>query len=101
MRDEFGTFGRGDRRAPIAAALGPNRALRKQYEAALAHAQTLAAQAIRSGDARVAAASSRSIVVLLSYLLASLVIGLGVAYWLVRTVANPVARLVAILGPAR
>jgi methyl-accepting chemotaxis protein len=101
VRHEFDTFGRGDRRSPIAAALGPNRALRKHYEAELAQAQTLAAQAIRSGDASVAAASSRSIIVLLAYLVASLAIGLGVAYWMVRTIATPLARLLSILGPAR
>jgi methyl-accepting chemotaxis protein len=95
---EFRGFSAGDRRAPITASLGPGRALRKRYEAALTRAQTLGARAIRSGDASVAAASSRSIAILITYLLASLVIGLAVAYWLVRSIANPVARLVAILG---
>jgi hypothetical protein len=30
----------------------------------------------------------------------ALVIGVGIAYWLVRSIAVPVARLVAILGRA-
>jgi methyl-accepting chemotaxis protein len=95
---EFTAFGTGNRQAPISASFGPDRALRKRYEVALANAQTLGARAIRSGDASVAAASSRSIIILLTYLLASLIIGIAVAYWLVRSIANPVARLVAILG---
>lgn len=98
VRREFGGFSRGDRRGPIAASLGPDRALRKRYEAALGRAQTLGAHAIRSGDASVAAASSRSVLILLGYLLISLVIGVAVAYWIVRSIANPVARLVAIFG---
>lgn len=101
VRQEFASFSQGDRQGPITAALGPDRALRKRYEAALARAQTLGMQAIRSGDASVASASSRSIIILLTYLLASLVIGAGVAYWLVRTIANPVAHLLAVLGPSR
>jgi methyl-accepting chemotaxis protein len=99
VRQEFGSYSRGDRQGPITASLGPHRALRKRYEAAFARAQTLGIQAIRSGDASVAAASSRSIVILLTYLLASLVIGAGLAYWLVRTIANPVAHLLAVLAP--
>jgi methyl-accepting chemotaxis protein len=95
---EFRGFSEGNRQAPITASLGPDRALRKRYELALARAQLLGARAIRSGDASVAAASSRSIIILLGYLLASVLIGVAVAYWLVRTIANPVARLVAILG---
>jgi CHASE3 domain sensor protein len=98
VRREFGGFTRGHRQGPITASLGPDRALRKRYEAALARAQTLGARAIRSGDASVAAASSRSIAILVAYLLASLVVGVGVAYWLVRSIANPVSRLVAIFG---
>jgi methyl-accepting chemotaxis protein len=100
VRQEFATFQSGDRRGPITASLGPDRALRKRYEASLARAQLLATRAIRSMEASVAAASSRSIAILLIYLLAALVIGAGVAYWLVRSIANPVARLVAILGPS-
>jgi hypothetical protein len=98
VRREFAGFARGDRHGPIATSLGPGRALRKRYEAALAGAQALGAGAIRSGDAAVAAESSRSIAILLSYLLVGLLVGLGVGYWLVRTVANPVARLLAIFA---
>jgi hypothetical protein len=98
VQREFSGFSEGERRAPIAASLGPDRAVRKSYEATLARAQLLGARAIRSGDTSVASASSRSIVILLGYLVASLVIGVAVAYWLVRSIANPVARLVGILG---
>lgn len=98
VRREFESFSRGDRQELITASLGPDRALRKRYEAVLARAQTLGAHAVNSGDASVAAASSRSIVILLTYLLASLIIGAAVAYWLVRSIANPVARLAAIFS---
>ena len=46
----------------------------------------------------VAAASSRSVWILVASLLMALVIGVGVASWLVRSIAMPVARLTAILG---
>ena len=98
VRREFIAFSQGERRGPISASLGPDRALRKRYEAALVRAQTLGARAIRSGDASVAEASSRSIIILIAYLLGSLVIGVGVAYWLIRSIATPVARLLAILA---
>jgi methyl-accepting chemotaxis protein len=98
VRREFARYQTGHRRGPISASLGPDRALRKRYEAALAQAQTLGDSAIRSADVSVAAASSRSITILLACLLVALVIGVGIAYWLVRSVAVPVARLVEILS---
>jgi methyl-accepting chemotaxis protein len=98
VRREFATSRTGDRRGATAASLGPNRALRKRYEAALGRAQALGAGAIRSEEASVTAASGRSIAIVLACLLATLVIGVAVAYWLVRSIAVPVARLVTILG---
>jgi methyl-accepting chemotaxis protein len=98
VRAEFAAFQSGNRRGPIGASLGPDRALRKRYEAALARAQALGDGAIRSADASVAAASSRSITILLACLLGALGVGVGIAYWLVRSIAVPVARLLAILG---
>jgi len=47
VRREFAAFRSGDRRGPTAASLGPNRALRKRYEAARARAQALGIGAIR------------------------------------------------------
>ena len=99
VRREFAVFRSGDQRGPISASLTQDRALRKRYEGALARAQALGDSAIRSADASVATASSHSITILLACLLGALIIGVGIAYWLVRSIAVPVARLLAIVGP--
>jgi hypothetical protein len=72
--------------------------LRKRYEAALQRAPSLGADSIRSADASLAAASSRSVGILLGCLAVMLVIGLAVAYWLSRSLAVPLANLLALLG---
>jgi methyl-accepting chemotaxis protein len=100
VRGEFAASQTTGRRGSITASVGPDRALRKRYEAALARAQALGDGAIRSGDQSVEAASSRSITILLVCLLVALTIGVGIAYWLVRSIAVPVARLVAIFSVA-
>jgi methyl-accepting chemotaxis protein len=99
VRREFAIFRGGNQHGPISASLGQDRGLRKRYEAALARAQALGDSAIRSADASVATASSHSITILLACLLGALIIGVGIAYWLVRSIAVPVARLLAIFDP--
>jgi hypothetical protein len=98
VHSEFVTFWAGDHHGAVTASLGPDRALRKTYERSLARAQALGASSIRSARSSVAAASSRSVTILVACLLAALTIGIGVAFWLVRSIARPVARLVAIVG---
>jgi methyl-accepting chemotaxis protein len=98
MCGEVATFQAEDRRGAIAASLGPDRALQKSYERSLANAQTLGAHSIQSATSSVAAASSRSVWILVACLLVALAIVVGVASWLVRSIAMPVARLTAILG---
>jgi methyl-accepting chemotaxis protein len=98
IRREFAAYRAGDRSGSITASLGPHRALRKRYEAALSRAQALSAEAIRSADASVATASSRSIAILLTCLGLALVTSLGVGYWLVRSIAVPVSRLLSLLA---
>jgi methyl-accepting chemotaxis protein len=98
VHGEFAAFQTGDRQGAITASLGPDRALRKTYEQSLARAQALGASSIRSARSSVAAASSRSVMILVACLLVGLTIGVGVAFWLVRSIAMPVSRLVAILG---
>jgi len=98
VHGEFATFRAGDHRGAVTASLGPDRALRKTYEQSLARAQALGASSIQSARSSVAAASSRSVTILVACLLAALTIGSGVALWLVRSIARPVARLVAIVG---
>jgi hypothetical protein len=98
VHGEFVTFGAGDHHGAVTASLGPDRALRKTYERSLARAQALGASSIQSARSSVAAASSRSVTILVACLLVALAIGVGVAFWLVRSIAMPVARLVAIVG---
>jgi methyl-accepting chemotaxis protein len=98
VHSEFAAFQSGDHQGAITASLGPDRALRKTYEQSLARAQALGASSIQSARNSVAAASSRSVTILVACLLVALTIGVGVAFWLVRSIALPVSRLVAILG---
>ncbi len=98
VHGEFVTFPAGDHHGAVTASLGSDRALRKTYEQSLARAQALGASSIQSARSSVAAASSRSVTILVACLLVALTIGVGVAFWLVRSIAMPVSRLVAILG---
>src|SRR6266487_1577059 len=98
VHGEFAAFQTGDHQGAITASLGPDRALRKTYEQSLARAQALGASSIQAARSSVAAASSRSVTILVACLLVALTIGVGVAFWLVRSIAMPVSRLVAILG---
>jgi methyl-accepting chemotaxis protein len=98
IRGEFATFRAGDRQSAIVASIGPDRALRKTYEGSLARAQTLGVNSIQSARNSVAAALSRSVWTILACLLVALVIGVGVSFWLVRSIALPVYRLTAFFG---
>jgi methyl-accepting chemotaxis protein len=98
VHGEFAAFQTRGHQGAITASLGPDRALRKTYEQSLARAQALGASSIQSARSSVAAASSRSVTILVACLLVALTIGIGVAFWLVRSIAMPVSRLVAILG---
>ena len=93
----FTQFRSGDRAAAVAASVGPNRTLRKTYETALAHAQSAASSAEASAETSFARQSNRSIVILLIGLGVALAIALPLAFWLVRSVALPVFRIVSIL----
>jgi methyl-accepting chemotaxis protein len=97
--DEFAMFEAGDRQGAITASLGPDRELRKIYEQSLGKAQTLAESSIKSAADSVTAASSRSVWILVACLLVALVVGLGVAWWLMRTIATPLFRLMDLLRP--
>jgi hypothetical protein len=78
---EFAAYQAVGRTGPVAASLGPSRALRKRYESALSRAQALGADAIR--DASIAAASSRSIAIRLTCLILAVFMSIAVGYWLV------------------
>jgi len=96
---EFATFRSGNHQQAITASLGPDRDLRKDYEQALTDAQAIGEGSIRSASSSLHAAATRSIAILVACLISALVIGLCVAYWLMRTVALPLLRLVALLAP--
>jgi methyl-accepting chemotaxis protein len=98
VHGEFEAFQDGDRQGAIAASLGPGRAMRKAYEASLTSAQTLGASSIQSARSSFAVALSRSLWIIVACLLVALAIGVGVSYWLVRSIAMPVYRLAALLG---
>jgi methyl-accepting chemotaxis protein len=75
IASEFAGFRASDRASTVATSLGTTRALRKHYEADLARAQRVAADAIRSTDASVSATSSRTIAVLLACIVLAAIAG--------------------------
>ena len=97
VHEEFAAFRAGDRDRAVAASAGGDRALRKSYEQALADAQTQADSSIRAASSAVAAAYLRSVWALAGGLLVVLAIGGAVAWWLVRTIATPLFRLMDML----
>jgi methyl-accepting chemotaxis protein len=97
VQTQFKTFQRGNRQKATRAALGPSRALRKDYEASLAEAQAVARIAIQLR--RNSFASSGWVLILLATLFAVLAISLVATIWLVRTL-NAVADAEEIGDPA-
>lgn len=97
VREEFAAFRAGDHEHAIAASVGTDRELRKDYEQALADAQALADSSIHSASSAVAAAYLRSEWILAAGLVLVLAIGGGIAYWLIRSIATPLFRLMNLL----
>lgn len=95
---ELATFQRGNHQAAVRASLGSTRALRKNYEASLARAGALGHRAIEAATSSMWASSSRSVAILLVYLLVALVAGLGVMLWIVRTILRPAHTLLRLLA---
>ena len=79
---EFATFQTGDHDGAVSMSLGRSRALRKAYESSLAAASSLAAGGIEAARTSVTATSSRSVTILLVYLVGALVVGFGIAMWI-------------------
>jgi methyl-accepting chemotaxis protein len=82
LEKEIATFKAGDRAAARRSALGPGRALRKQYEASFAEAQSVAKLAIQ--QRRNSLASSGWAIILLASLLIAAALGAAVTFWLFR-----------------
>ncbi|HZD37802.1 MAG TPA: hypothetical protein VE664_04105 [Actinomycetes bacterium] len=97
-RDRTHQSGRGLRYVnAVVASMGADRALRTSYEQTLARAQSMGARSMESARTSDAAASSRSVRILLACFLVALAIGSAMAVWLVRSIAMPVSRLMAVL----
>jgi methyl-accepting chemotaxis protein len=99
VQQGFATFQSGQPASAISASVGPNRALRKTYEDALSRAQTLATSSSRSAENSFDSHSRRSVQILLVCLIIGLAVGVRIAFWLVRSIALPVYRLISILQP--
>jgi len=99
VRAEFDGYLAGDRTDAVTSALGANRDTRKEYEQALAQAQALGDRAIATAQQSVNRTSNWSIAILAAIVVIGIVIGIAVIAWLMRTIALPVYRLVALLTP--
>ena len=95
---EFANFQEGNRHGAISASLEADRQLRLAYEESLTAAHALGATSLEAKKSSVAAQSTRGLRILLGCSLGGLAIGGAVAYWLVRSIASPIAGLAARLG---
>ena len=89
LNRDIAEFRRGSHEQAIAGSLGPTRELRKTYEQSLAHAYTLGIRSIDSATDSLSSSASRSVTALLTYLAFALVLGIGVALWVVRAILRP------------
>ena len=99
VRAEFVNFRAGDRSGAVTASMGADRALRKEYEQALAQAQALGDQSVAQARHSATEASTSSMAILIGLLVVAVAIGLAIVAWLMRTIALPVFRLVSMLAP--
>jgi methyl-accepting chemotaxis protein len=97
LQRQLKLFQSGDRQSATKASLGRGRALRKDYEASLVHAQDVAARAIESR--RNSFASSSWIFILLVCVLLVIAAGVGIALWLMRALEPRVEEPEAVGAP--
>jgi methyl-accepting chemotaxis protein len=100
VRSHLALYDAGDKKAATEQALGPGRELRKQYETSLARAQELADSTVASTTRSVAAASERSVAILLALLVVALGAGFAVAAWLMHTIVRPAYTLLGRFSDA-
>lgn len=93
----FATYRAGNTQQAIAASVGPDRALRKHYEESLARAQNLGQSSLQSATNGLSGDTTRSVAILLGCLLAALVTGAAIAYWLLRQISAPIFQLAVLL----
>jgi methyl-accepting chemotaxis protein len=100
-RREFSAFVAGHRNAAVANSLGPDRLIRKRYEASLAKARQLGQDAIRGRETSYAGSSRRAVTLLVVCLLATLAVGLTVTVWVVRKILQPVYAVLRLFADLR
>jgi methyl-accepting chemotaxis protein len=100
LETELAAYQAGDEEAAVEMSLGLSRTQRKAYEGWLADAKSLGVAAFQDATASVSDASSRSVMILLAYLVAAVAVAVAIALWVVRTVLRPAYTLVRLLADA-
>ena len=85
LHEETAIWEQGDRERAVEISLSSTRAIRKDYEKSLAHAQDLGVNAIQSGRSEVSDSATRSLAIMLGYLVAALAVGVALVAWIVWT----------------
>jgi methyl-accepting chemotaxis protein len=98
-RTEFATYRAGNRQAAIAASVGPDRELRKQYEGSLQRTRSLGQSSLQSATNWLPGSATRAVAILIGCLLVALVAGVFIAFWLLRQISLPIFKLAAMLTP--
>jgi hypothetical protein len=81
LYSDIAAYRRGSQDQAIQASLGSTRQLCKTCERSLADAYALGARSIESATSSLSSSASRSVTILLVYLVIALLIGLGVTMW--------------------
>jgi methyl-accepting chemotaxis protein len=89
LHGDIAAYRRGEREEAVVASLGPTRQLRKTYEESLADTYALGVRSIESANDSLSTSATRSVTALLTYLAVALVLGIGVALWVVRAILKP------------
>jgi CHASE3 domain sensor protein len=89
MRTDIAMYRTGAQEEAIAQSLGPTRQLRKTYEQSLGDAYALGVRSIDRATDSLSDSANRSVTALLTYLAVALVLGIGVALWVVRAILRP------------
>jgi methyl-accepting chemotaxis protein len=83
LHEETEIFDSGNRERAIEISLTSTRQIRKDYEASLAHAQDLGVDAIQLGRSEVSDSATRSLKIVLGYLVFALALSAALAAWIV------------------
>ena len=100
VEGEFATCTAGHHKAAIATSLGAERKMRKASEQSLAMAQAAGQRSIHAASSSADATSSRSLIILSITLVAAVVLGSVIVYWLFHTIAIPLFNLATLLSSA-